>query len=378
MTLSNRKSKRLYGERKRLAFQTLETRQLLACDVTGSLFQPSSGTPHTGLEIDVSIRLDEGQNASGGNCLINVASAADATTYNFNGRLDATNLGSALLHEITVILTANGNEVGRTDLVAGPRVPIPDDPMAPGRIEVYTFDIPAIAASALPDDTYTMQFNFERTDIPLPISLSPFQLEVNRTPPGSPAAPDLRSTSDSGASDTDNRTNANELVFDVQLASGSTDTIEIIELLRDTDEDGDPSDDLIVATENNPSATVILTDQNAPDGTFFYTARIRDTSGNESFSPALQITVDRTSPDPLGNFRLSTESDSLQPGLGFAATGADGLTFDSTPTFSFSSINDLGTDVLKVFDGATEISRRRRLLWNRHRDGDSSLGGRTT
>ncbi len=160
-----------------------------------------------------------------------------------------------------------------------------------------------------------------------------------------PAVPDLKSTSDSGASNSDDKTNANATRdFTISTSEvGST-----VELLRG----GAP-----VATQlNSPGGSLTLTDSTVlADGPYLYSTRETDKAGNVATSGTLQVTIDATKPnvgmssavgnptattpipvtvtfsEPVSGFTIA----SIVPGNGTVGNFAGGptvYTFDLTPT----------------------------------------------
>src|SRR4029077_13531390 len=100
--------------------------------------------------------------------------------------------------------------------------------------------------------------------------------------------PDLQAGSDTGASDTDNRTGAATRVFDVAATeSGST-----VVLLRN----GAPVAGVGGSTTGT-GAAVTLTDANPiADGLYHYSVRQTDVAGNVATSADLDVTFDTTAP----------------------------------------------------------------------------------
>ena len=334
-------------------------------DLSGDLFTSPPPTAHLGGAIQVSATLEEARTVSATQCLINIESAGNATRYNFSGRLTTAGLGSSNEHRLTAELTANGVRVGEV---------VELSEVGPTPIERYDFTFPAFADSTLPDGTYAMVLSFVRTNSrnpPLTVQF-PFQLQVNRSPPDAPEPPDLFATSDSGRSDIDNITNANALAFEVEFEQALIPSLETAELMRQQLQgDGNPiGEPTVVATTSALEERTTLVDRAAPEGDFRYSVRVRDTSGNRNVSSGLQVTVDRTGPDALADFQLSFESDTLQPGAGFSPTAIDGITFDTTPTFSFVGVTDLTLEDLEIFDGAAEIPATQLALGSTEDSGD--------
>ena len=132
---------------------------------------------------------------------------------------------------------------------------------------------------------------------------------IDATAPAAPSNPDLRPTSDSGVSNSDNLTNVTTPVFDIGgLITGST---IIVRLLRD----GVQVNQVQTVAA---SGSVTLTDPSAtPDGSYTYTAVQVDAAGNvspASMDPTtmagLTVTIDTQAPDKAGRPDLQLGSDS--------------------------------------------------------------------
>jgi subtilisin-like proprotein convertase family protein len=144
----------------------------------------------------------------------------------------------------------------------------------------------------------------------------PLDVTVNRTPPPTPPIPDLDASSDTGASNDDNRTNATDLLLRITgVVGGST-----ARLFRDGVQIGTLPGD---GTFNVPTPN---------EGTFRFTVRLVDTAGNLSASsPELVVTVDRTAPG-------APPAPDLQPTSDTGGSNSDDLTSDTSPTFDVTSV----------------------------------------
>ena len=150
------------------------------------------------------------------------------------------------------------------------------------------------------------------------------QVTISVSTLDAPGTPDLQAASDSGASSTDNTTNAAALSFNVSPAVFTA----TVQLLRDG---------VVVATRTGPGA---ITDPGdpvggggfdpVPEGLHAYTARQLDPAGNASpASAALQVTVDRSIATP-GAPVLQPASDT--------GTQGDNITSTLTPAFNVSGV----------------------------------------
>jgi predicted Ser/Thr protein kinase len=144
-------------------------------------------------------------------------------------------------------------------------------------------------------------------------------------PPSAPSSPDLSAESDSGSSQEDNVTNETSLTFTGTAAADVT-----VTLLRDGGEVGSATAD----SGGNWS----ITDGDAPEGTFTYTAQATGEDGQTSDqSEGTQVTVDTSSPDteitegPEGEIEdsdVTFEFRSDEDGAGFECS-LDGADFES-------------------------------------------------
>lgn len=102
----------------------------------------------------------------------------------------------------------------------------------------------------------------------------------------SAAVPDLKSTSDTGTSSSDNTTSANTTR---DFTISTTEAGSTVELLRVG---------VTVATLlNSPGGSVTLTDSSVlADGPYLYSTRETDKAGNVATSGTLQVTIDATKP----------------------------------------------------------------------------------
>jgi hypothetical protein len=152
---------------------------------------------------------------------------------------------------------------------------------------------------------------------------------IDTTPLAKPSAPDLLASSDTGESDSDNRTGLVNPTFNVATASGR------VELLRD----GNP-----VATR---TAAGEITDPGPlGNGAYTYTVRATDTAGNQSTSDPLTVVVEN--------------------GNGYWLVGSDGGVFAFGGAGFFGSTGDLklNAPILGI-----EATPKRNGYWLLSRDG---------
>jgi hypothetical protein len=153
------------------------------------------------------------------------------------------------------------------------------------------------------------------------------------TPP-TPNPPDLEIGSDSGASQTDNVTNAASPVFDASgVLAGAT-----VELLRNG---------VSVASRTGAGA---LTDTSAPEGSFNYTVQQTFSGTTSLASTALVVTIDRTIATP-GAPDLETASD-------HGVSTTDNITNVNTPTFDTTTNIEAGQTNVQLLRSGTPIAGR--------------------
>ncbi len=131
-------------------------------------------------------------------------------------------------------------------------------------------------------------FSFAAADLAGNVSMAGPDLAVtiDTAAPAPPAAPDLRASSDKGASNADNLTSDNAPVFDASAGNAP-----YVRLFRDGILIG-PQYPAAGAHDPDGLGGVIQ-----PDGTATYTMAAVDLAGNQSeFGPGLVVTVDRTLP----------------------------------------------------------------------------------
>lgn len=155
---------------------------------------------------------------------------------------------------------------------------------------------------------------------------------IDASAPAAPGTPDLQAGSDTGPSDTDNITSETTPTFDI----ASTENGATVELLRNGS---------VVASGTGNGGIVALTDPSAPNGTFSYSARQRDSADNQSTSGSLSVTIDGTPPAAPGAPDLQAASDS-------GISDTDNLTNVTNPTFTASGI-EVGVTVELLRNGAS-------------------------
>jgi hypothetical protein len=156
---------------------------------------------------------------------------------------------------------------------------------------------------------------------------------IDKTAPAVPSTPDLTAASDSGASSTDNKTNANPTVF-----TGSAEAGSIVTLF-----DGGLQIGNATAASNG---AWIFSVAALSEGSHTITAKATDAADNTSVtSGALSVTIDRSAPSIPAAPVLALASDS-------GASNSDGNTRVATPVFTGTA--EAGSKV-KLFDGTTQV-----------------------
>jgi len=147
------------------------------------------------------------------------------------------------------------------------------------------------------------------------------------TAPAAPSAPNLDAADDSGVSSTDNITNVTTaLTFTGTAEAGST-----VQLYKNGVAVGTP----VTATGGNYSIDVDIT----TNGTFAINADATDSAGNRSVqSTQSSVTIDTNAPSTPTGFSMTTDT-------GISTT--DGITKDSTPSFSFNAV--IGADTYYAY-----------------------------
>ena len=232
------------------------------------------------------------------------------------------------------------------------------------------------------------------TDVAGNISRLRYDLEAD-TETKTPNTPNLAATSDSGALDTDNYTNAEYLDIAVEDDDGDTNreypTIVRLYTWVDTatnagvvdaseltpvQVEASPSDttDNLAATPyllKGSSAGADVTFQNVvlPEGTHLLVAGQIDKAGNdEAYSPALTITVDRTAPDAPGAPDLHQDDDSRGVHANSARDGTDEDDITNNTTELDFAVQASGTS------GAHDQHQIRFYLWTKADAADTSVG----
>jgi subtilisin-like proprotein convertase family protein len=150
---------------------------------------------------------------------------------------------------------------------------------------------------------------------------SVLQVTIDTTRPAALAvAPDLTDASDTGASKTDNVTNAASLEF-VVVGGVDGNRVELVRRPLGSPE----SAYQVVASRLAPSAANLI-DTTAPEGVFVYAVRqVVSAGGTSDPSPTLTVTIDRTAPT-ITSLILAAQDDTGTPG--------DGKTSMRQPRFS--------------------------------------------
>jgi hypothetical protein len=144
-------------------------------------------------------------------------------------------------------------------------------------------------------------------------------ITIDTTTPATPNTPDLDATSDSGASNSDDLTNATAPVFTI----GNVTNTFTVELLRDN---------VVVQSGVAAGSTIQLTDPGNPSaGPHNYTARQTNGVTPSAQSGTLLVNFDRTAPAAPGTPDLQAGSDSF--GAGTGGTNSDNITNATTRLF---------------------------------------------
>ncbi|MDQ2911095.1 MAG: Ig-like domain-containing protein, partial [Actinomycetota bacterium] len=158
---------------------------------------------------------------------------------------------------------------------------------------------------------------------------STLSVTIDTIAPATPIAPDLDAASDTGASNSDNVTRQTAPVFTGLAEASST-----IDLLVNGATDG--------SAPVGPDGRYSITAVTLGDGTHAIAVDAKDLAGNSStVSPTLNITIDTVAPGTPAVPALDAASDS-------GASSSDGITNDSTPTFTGNAEPNAA---MKVFDG---------------------------
>jgi subtilisin-like proprotein convertase family protein len=178
-----------------------------------------------------------------------------------------------------------------------------------------------------------------------PTSAPPLVVTIVTGTPAAPDAPDLRATSDTGPSDTDNVTAATAPVFD--LAGAGVVGTNVLQLLRKPA--GAPADQYaVVASRTGVGA---LADPGpVASGRYDYAARQVDAAGNLGLvGPALAVTIDTVAPAAPGTPDLRASSDT-------GNSSTDNITSDVNPVFDVIPAEP-GATVQLLRDGVVVASR---------------------
>ncbi|RZL32255.1 MAG: DUF4347 domain-containing protein, partial [Rubrivivax sp.] len=155
---------------------------------------------------------------------------------------------------------------------------------------------------------------------------------VNVTPTAA-SAPDLAAGSDTGSSQSDNRTNAASLTFSGTSATGDSSSSVRVFLDANNNNSYDNGEATATATVSNGAWTVSgLSTSSLADGTYNALAVVTSAAGNLSstLSAALAVTIDKTAPGaPTSAMSLASSSDS-------GVSNADLLTNLTHPTLRLS------------------------------------------
>ncbi|MBI1184788.1 PKD domain-containing protein, partial [bacterium] len=174
------------------------------------------------------------------------------------------------------------------------------------------------AANKLSDGTYNITATATDTAGNTGSASSALSIVIDTQKPSTPSTPDLLASSDSGISDTDNRTNDNTPSFE-----GTAEANSVVEIFEG-------SNSLGITTANgsgNWSFTVAGT-QALADGTYSISASSTDLAGNSSSGNSLSIIIDTQSPSAPAIAAITNDN---------GASSTDGITNDQTLMLSGTS-----------------------------------------
>lgn len=190
-----------------------------------------------------------------------------------------------------------------------------------------------VPAAALPDQTYAITVVAIDAAGNESAPSEGLTVTIDTVAPATPTAPDLVPISDSGASPTDNLTNATSTVF--RGVAEANATVLLFDGATQVGSGLAKADGAWSIKSNTLGA-----------GVHTISARAVDQAGNTGPSSAgLSVTVDRTAPDTPTALNLVVASDT-------GASNTDDVTQDDTPTITGRAAT--GT-VVTLFDGATAV-----------------------
>src|SRR5207244_11454503 len=142
-----------------------------------------------------------------------------------------------------------------------------------------------------PDGPY--DYTTKQTDVAGNVASSlALTVTIDKTA-ATPGTPDLQDASDTGASNSDNRTGNAPHSFDIS----GTESGNLVELLRN----GAP----VASTTAGGTSVTLIDSASLADATYAYTARQTDVAGNvASSASALNVTIDTTAPSVLSSVRV--------------------------------------------------------------------------
>lgn len=200
--------------------------------------------------------------------------------------------------DYTPVLYVNGQEVPAT-YDASKGVLIPDQPLPNGELAV----------------TYTLR-NDQGQESPMSEALD---IVIDDQIIDEVSPPDMTPASDTGVSDEDDVTSNDKPSFEIDAPEGLTPELYV---------DGQPVDSTF-----NPQTNQLTPVDPLPDGDHAISYKLIDGAGNETpLSEPLTVVIDTTAPD-VGNIALTAESDTGE-------SDNDGITDDTTPTFSIDPVAD--------------------------------------
>jgi hypothetical protein len=185
---------------------------------------------------------------------------------------------------------------------------------------------PMTDTTAPADNTYTYTVTQTNTDGAVSAPSAGLAVTIDTTA-AAPSAPDLNAASDSGASNTDNITNATSRTFDLSgVEAGAT-----VTLLRNG-----------VSVGSRIGNGAITDSTAAADGTLTYTATQTDVAGNISpASTALSVTLDTTAAPPVVDLNAASDS---------GASNTDNVTNATSRTIDLTGV-EAGATVTLLRNG---------------------------
>lgn len=189
----------------------------------------------------------------------------------------------------------------------------------------------SVTSSALPAGIHAITVRAEDAAGNLGDASSALNVRIDTVAPAAPTTPDLAAAADTGASSTDNLTNATSLTF-----TGTAEANATVTLLS-----GGIATGVSVTADGSGNYSIVYDASGLSDGAYVFSTRTSDAAGNAgTASGDLTVTIDRTATAAAP--ALDAGSDS--------GTAGDGITADTTPTFVGSGA-ETGATVYLYADG---------------------------